>query len=467
MKTNIVPSISYLCFMKKSSGKKAKSTFVCNACGVETAKWAGQCGSCKEWSTLVEVEAEERVAKRGLSSKNTPVLLKEISEEKLARIKTGNSELDRTLGGGFVPGSLTLIGGDPGIGKSTLLLQTTALLAAASLKVLYVTGEESLSQIKQRARRLGVPDAEILLFCETGLSSILAQVAKIKPDVLIVDSIQTVFKEDLSGTPGSVTQVRECALEFMVQAKSTTTTTILVGHVTKEGNIAGPRILEHMVDTVVYFEGDRNDSFRLLRTIKNRFGSTNELGVLEMLGTGLRAVDNPSELFLQQNRGAFPGNIVTCSLEGSRSLVFEIQALVASSNYSVAQRVALGLDSKRLTLLIALLEKFGGIEIGVNDVFVSVVGGLKISDPATDLALAVSLAGNHLNKSLEPDWIVLGELGLNGDVRQVQQMETRIREAKRLGFNHAIIPQTNKTLKIPGMELHPVARLEKALDWLE
>ncbi len=452
--------------MAKLSSKKSKSLFVCNSCGVEHNKWAGQCSACSEWSTLVEVELEAAESQRGLRSKNTPVFLKDISEDQQERLHTGNSELDRTLGGGFIPGSLTLIGGDPGIGKSTLLLQTTALLAAAGLKVLYVTGEESLEQIKNRARRLGVPEAEILLFCETNLSQILGQVRKIAPDVLIVDSIQTVFKEDLSGTPGSVTQIRECTLELMVQAKTHQCTTILVGHVTKEGQIAGPRILEHMVDTVVYFEGDRNDSFRLLRTIKNRFGSTNELGVLEMRAEGLRAVSNPSELFLQQNRGAFPGNVVTCSLEGSRSFVFELQALVASSSYAVAQRVALGLDSKRLTLILALLEKFGGIQIGANDVFVSAVGGLKVVDPAADLAVALAMAGNFLNKSLPSDWIALGELGLNGEVRQIQQLENRLREARRLGFSHAIVPAGSKKLNISGMELHPIARLEKAIDWL-
>ena len=446
--------------------KKPKTQYVCTSCGALHNKWAGRCDDCGEWSTLEEQAVQDGPV-RGLSKSSSAVLLKEVKEESKKRTSTGNAELDRTLGGGLTSGSLVLLGGDPGIGKSTLLLQTTSLFATAGLKALYVTGEESLEQVKQRAERLEVPNAELYLLCETNLTNILAEAEQLKPDILVIDSIQTLFKEDLPGTPGSVNQVRECTLELMVQAKTKHRSTILVGHVTKEGTIAGPRVLEHMVDTVVYFEGERQSQFRVLRTIKNRFGSTHELGVLEMTAKGLLPVENPSQLFLKENREPLPGSLVSCSVEGSRCFLFEIQALVSSSTYAVAQRVALGLDPKKLTILLALLEKFGGVQIGNSDVFVSAVGGLKIQDPATDLAVSVSIASSYLNKALPVQWAALGELGLNGEVRPVQQLEARLNEIVRMGFTHAIVPFMKKMPKVDGLQLHPVLRLDQALEFLD
>jgi len=407
---------------------------------------------------------------RGLGGTGAPgassaVPLSQISVERTQRLSTANSEFDRTLGGGMAPGSLILVGGDPGVGKSTLVLQTLATMAAAGIKALYVSGEESAVQVKLRSERLGVPGSDLLLLCETSLRRVLEEARILKPQVLVIDSIQTIYREDLPGTPGSLSQLRECTLDLMVFAKSSGCITLLVGHVTKEGQIAGPRVLEHMVDTVAYFEGDRNHQYRILRTIKNRFGATDEIGVFEMTSKGLEPVANPSKVFLQENNASFPGSVVSCTLEGSRALLFEIQALVGNTSFAMPQRVAAGIEQKRLTILLALLDKFGGVHIGNSDVFVSVAGGLRVDDPGTDLALALAVAGNFLNFHLPPHSIVIGELGLSGEVRAVNQLELRVKEAHRLGFRHILVPASGKLPAIPGLQVSRVARLEQAVEW--
>ena len=448
--------------------KKNPKVFRCAACGSVQTKWAGKCPECGAWSSLEESEAlPPATGPRGLSASGGPRLISEISGGDVRRIKSGNPELDRTLGGGFAPGSLLLVGGDPGIGKSTLLLQTSATLAAAGLNVLYASGEESAEQIKLRAMRLGVGEAPIRLLCETSLSALLEQARKLKPEFLVVDSIQTLFKEELPGTPGSVAQIRECTLDLMNFAKSAPCVTVIVGHVTKEGQIAGPRVLEHMVDTVVYFEGDRDLQFRVIRTVKNRFGSTNEIGVFEMQSCGLVPVSNPSALFLQQSGETAPGSVVSCAVEGTRALMFEVQALVASAGYSTGQRVALGLDGRKLAILLALLERYGGMQLGNTDVFASVAGGLKIDDTATDLAVALAVAGNLRKLALPARTVALGELGLGGEVRPVSQIELRLQEAARLGFERAVVPAAAKLKEVKGLELLRVKRLDQALALLE
>lgn len=449
--------------------KKAQSQYVCTECGAISPKWVGRCPQCQAWSTLEEQQIESKSPRRGLghggSSAAQPQPLAQIPTHSTERLTTANPELDRTLGGGFAPGSLVLLGGDPGIGKSTLVLQTLATLAAAGISVLYVTGEESPVQVKLRSERLQVSGSEMLLLSETNLSRILQQAQSLRPKVMVIDSIQTVYKEDLPGTPGSVNQLRECTLELMVFAKTSGCVTLLVGHVTKEGQIAGPRILEHMVDTVAYFEGDRNHQYRILRTIKNRFGATDEIGVFEMTGHGLVSVENPSLLFLQGRAEPAPGSVASCTLEGSRALLFEVQSLVNSTQYAVAQKVAAGIDQKRLTIILALLDKFGGVHLGNSDVFVSVAGGLRIEDPATDLALALAVAGNHLGFAMPPYTLAMGELGLSGEIRSVSQLEMRVKEAQRLGFKQIIAPSEGRLPSLQNVQVHRFARLEDAVQW--
>ncbi len=448
--------------------QRSSPLFICRQCGSTQTKWAGKCPDCGAWSSFEETAPPQpSTGGRGLASSTPPRLIETIDVEKTFRLKSGNSELDRTLGGGFAPGSLLLIGGDPGIGKSTLLLQTAATLSAAGIRVLYASGEESAEQIKLRALRLNVASAKIHLLCETSLSALLEEAKKLKPQFLVVDSIQTLFKEELPGTPGSVTQIRECTLDLMNFAKSEKCITVLVGHVTKEGQIAGPRVLEHMVDTVVYFEGDRNLEYRILRTIKNRYGSTNEIGVFTMQQSGLLPVSNPSQLFLQENRENSPGSMISCTLEGTRALLFEVQALASPSGYSTPQRVALGFDSRRLTIILALIERYGSTPLGSIDIFASIVGGLKIDDPATDLAIALAVIGNARKKVLASRAVVLGELGLDGGVRVVSQLDLRLQEASRLGFTRAIIPAGGTLPKVKGMQFERVSRLEQAIGLFE
>jgi len=435
------------------------------------SKWVGKCPHCNSWDSLKEHEIETPNESRGLGGKNVsskPTPLHSIHTEDTKRLSSANSEFDRTLGGGLAPGSLILIGGDPGIGKSTLVLQTLALMSAAQVKTLYVSGEESAVQVKIRSERLQVSGSDMLLMCETDLQNILKEAKKVKPQVMVIDSIQTVYKSELPGTPGSITQLRESTLELMIYAKNSNCITILVGHVTKDGQIAGPRILEHMVDTVAYFEGDRNHQYRILRTIKNRFGATDEIGVFEMTSKGLEAVKNPSKVFLQNENNPLPGSVISCTLEGSRALLFETQALVSQSNYAVAQRVAAGIDPKRLTIILALLEKFAGIRVGNSDVFSSIAGGLKVKDSGTDLALALAIASNILNIAMPKQSLAIGELGLSGELRSVSLLEWRIKEAIRLGFKNILIPKSGKSPPHSSdLNLIKIADIQEAIAWLQ
>ncbi len=452
------------------SKTKSGTLYGCRECGDTTSKWSGKCLSCGTWDSLVEVSglsSEEDSQKRGLGATGEAQRLSQVVGRAEDRVHTGINELDRVLGGGIVPGSLVLIGGDPGIGKSTLLLQMATILSAAEVPVLYVTGEESLTQLKMRAERLNTPSPDMLVLSETSLDAIFKQCQVSKPDVLVIDSIQTIYKTDLPGSPGSMTQLRECTLALMVHAKSTGTAIFIVGHVTKEGVLAGPRMIEHMVDTVVYFEGERQNAYRILRAVKNRFGATNEIGVFEMSSTGLNQVENPSQVFVHNRGERDPGSVVSCTMEGTRSILVEVQALVSRSNFSMPQRVSMGLDSKRLTIILALLEKFAGINIGPQDIFVSLAGGFRIEEPAMDLAIAGAVASNHLGKKCLPNTLALGELGLNGELRAVPHIEARIKEATRLGFKSVVLPMPLRgKVQIAGVEFHFIRKLGEAFEFL-
>lgn len=453
---------------------KAETEFVCTECGEVTPKWAGKCPNCGSWSTLVERAAENKSTRRGLGCNSLdkdgtagiPRKLADIQTTATQRLSSASPEFDRTLGGGFAPGSLVLIGGDPGIGKSTLVLQTMATMASAGVKALYVSGEESAVQVKLRSERLGVSGSDLMLLCETNLDRILEKARAIEPEIMVIDSIQTIYNAELPGTPGSVSQLRESTLSLMVFAKNSNCITILIGHVTKDGQIAGPRILEHMVDTVAYFEGDRNNQYRILRTIKNRFGATDEIGVFEMTSGGLVSVTNPSKIFLDATNMNSPGSVVSCTIEGSRAMLFETQALVNQTNYAVAQRVAAGIDPKRLTIILALLDKFGGIPIGNSDVFASIAGGLKINDTGTDLAIALAIVCNHLGITLPPKTIVIGELGLSGEIRSVSQTGLRVKEAERLGFEHILLPASSKISKSSKIDIRRFRKLDEAIEFV-
>lgn len=468
------PFLSILVHMVALNKSKSKKEieFLCTECGNTTPKWAGKCPFCGSWSSLkehvVETLPEGGRAARGLGGPvHQVVALRDVAAEDTRRLSTANVEFDRVLGGGLAPGSLVLIGGDPGIGKSTLVLSTLATMTAAGVKCLYVSGEESAVQVKLRSERLSVAGSDMLLLCETSLDKIIQQAGEVKPQVLVIDSIQTVYKENLSGAPGSATQLRECTLDLMVFAKNTGCITLVIGHVTKDGQIAGPRILEHMVDTVVYFEGDRNHQYRLLRTIKNRFGATDEIGVFEMTGHGLSPVANPSRVFLQEGVPPTPGSVVCCTLEGSRAMLFETQALVSQTSFAVPQRVAAGIDPKRLTIILALLEKFGGVVVGASDVFVSIAGGLKVSDTSSDLALALAIASNHLGIPLSRQCMAIGELGLSGEIRSVSLLDQRLKEARRLGMTEAVVPAGGKLPeRTSGIRIVQVKTLSEAINWL-
>jgi len=427
-----------------------------------------ECGVSGLFVVETEIEKESRgigLASMPQGEAHEPMPISEVPTKHSKRLTTANQEFDRTLGGGMATGSLILIGGDPGIGKSTLVLQTLSTIAAAGCKTLYVSGEESAAQVKLRAERLGAAGSDMMLFCETSLSKILESAAQIKPQVMVIDSIQTVYSEDLPGTPGSVSQLRECALKLMVFAKNSGTVTILVGHVTKDGQIAGPRILEHMVDTVAYFEGDKKGQYRILRTVKNRFGATDEIGVFEMSSLGLIPVQNPSKIFLNEGELS-PGSAVSCTIEGSRAMLFEIQALVGKTSYAMPQRVSAGVEAKKLTIILALLERFAKLQVSNSDVFVSVVGGLKLEDPGIDLPLALAIVGNARNISLPPHSIVIGELGLSGEIRPVSSLDLRIKEAQRLGFEKIVVPAGGKIPAVKGIEIIKFAKLEQAVQWL-
>lgn len=436
---------------------KNTSVFYCTSCGYESSKWMGQCPGCKEWNTFTEEPV--KVSKTTGSSRGVikaPVKINEVSCANEERTLTGIGELDRVLGGGIVKGSLVLIGGDPGIGKSTLLLQVTRNLSVSGQKVLYVSGEESLRQIKMRADRLGNDFGLLSLLCETNLDDISEVIKREMPSVVVIDSIQTMYREDISSAPGSVSQVREATSLLMQLAKSLEITIFIVGHVTKEGAVAGPRVLEHMVDTVLYFEGDRHASYRILRGVKNRFGSTNEIGVFEMRTEGLVEVPNPSEFMLNGRAEDASGSVITCSMEGTRPVMLEMQALVSRSNLGIPRRQATGFDYNRVNLLMAVIEKRGGLMIGDQDAYVNIAGGIKINEPALDLSLVLAIISSYRNKAVDPKTVVFGEVGLSGEVRAVNLAEQRVLEAKKLGFTTCVLPMSNlnsNLKKITGIEL--------------
>ena len=426
--------------------KKNKTIFRCQECGHEAAKWLGKCPDCGKCNSFVEErEAPELGARhvRQLTDfSSEAVAIDDVSLSSFARVATGIGEFDRMIGGGIVPGSLVLLGGAPGIGKSTLMLQVSAALSQKS-RVLYISGEESLSQVKARADRLGVRSSALYLVSETNLENMLAAVEKTTPHYVIVDSIQTTYRADLSSAPGSVGQIRECAAEFLRLAKSKGMTVFLLGHVTKEGDIAGPRVLEHIVDTVLYFETERQQVFRILRAYKNRFGPTSEIGVFEMRSTGLCEITNPSQLFLGERSLNAPGSIVTTTMEGTRPLLLEVQSLVTRTNFGFPKRMVTGYDAGRVTILIAVLEKRIGLNLETQDVFVNVVGGLKIKETGIDLATACAIASAHSNFVCSPKCVVVGEVGLAGEVRSIAMLAERLSEAEKLGFERAIVPQSN------------------------
>ncbi len=440
-----------------AKGKK-ESIFFCNNCGNESSKWMGQCPACHEWNTFVEepvVKIAGATKARVSISDRVITPINEISINGSDRCKTGMGELDRVLGGGLVKGSLILVGGDPGIGKSTLLLQVLRNLAAQGKKVLYISGEESLQQIKLRGDRIGEFSNNLSLLCETSLEIIEEILNREKPDVLVIDSIQTMYGENVASAPGSVSQVREATNTFLRLSKGLSITTFLVGHVTKEGAVAGPRVLEHMVDTVLYFEGDRHASYRLLRGVKNRFGSTNEVGVFEMMDKGLREVLNPSEYMLDGRPDNASGSVVACSMEGSRPILLEVQALVSKSNLGVPRRTTVGADINRVNQLMAVLEKRAKVPLLSCDGYINIAGGLKMSEPAVDLAIIFAIYSSYRDIPLDRETMVFGEVGLSGEVRTVSMAEQRVREGEKLGFKRCILPKGNlKSIKAPqGMEL--------------
>jgi DNA repair protein RadA/Sms len=445
---------------------KQKTVYTCQQCGFQSPKWLGKCPDCAQWNSLTEeVQVVSRPARRNAAPGGQPQLLAEVAVTEEDRIRCGIGELDRVLGGGVVPGSFTLIGGDPGIGKSTLLLQAVARLAASG-KALYVTAEESTRQIKLRADRLGVRAAQLYLLAETSLETVFARVRELKPAFLVVDSIQTVFTGTLESAPGSVSQVRECAGQLMHLAKGEGIPTFIVGHVTKDGSIAGPRMLEHTVDTVLYFEGDPGHPYRILRAVKNRYGSTNEIGVFEMKEIGLQEVPNPSELFLAERPEGAAGSAVVPSLEGSRPILVELQALVSGASIGTPRRTTMGIDHNRVSLLVAVLEKKVGLSLLAQDIFLNVAGGVRLDEPAVDLGVVAALASSHLNRPIPPRTILFGEVGLAGEVRAVSRPELRVKEAARLGFDRCLLPAGNlKNLEVPtGMTLVGVRSAADVLD---
>ena len=447
--------------------KSKSSLFYCKECGYESAKWLGQCPGCKEWNTFVEEPVKNTKSgniRVSTLEESTPVKLNEVSAKDEERISTGFSEVDRVLGGGIVPGALILVGGDPGIGKSTLLLQVCRNLSMAGKKVLYISGEESLKQIKLRANRIGEFTSDLYLLCETNLDIIEGAIQKNKPDMVVIDSIQTIFREDVGSAPGSVSQVRESTNSLMHIAKGLTIPIFIVGHVTKEGVVAGPRMLEHMVDTVIYFEGDRHASYRIVRGVKNRFGSTNEIGVFEMRKEGLMQVINPSEYMLEGRPEDASGSVVACLMEGTRPILVEIQALVTRSNFGMPRRTSAGMDYNRVNLLMAVLEKRLGVQLGECDAYVNVAGGMKVSEPAIDLAVVLSIMSSYKNVPISADTIVFGEVGLSGEVRSVSMTRQRVMEAKKLGFKRCILPKISRESldSITGIELIGVENVREA-----
>ncbi len=449
---------------------KTKTIYFCQNCGHESSKWMGQCPGCREWNTFVEEQIVTDARGGSASGKKRegtePVVLSRVSVEEEARMLTGMEELDRVLGGGIVQGSLTLIGGDPGIGKSTLLLQMCRLLSEAGRKVLYVSGEESQVQIKMRADRIGSFGSHMLLLCETNLELLTEVVRRESPAAVVIDSIQTMYSENVAAAPGSVSQVRESTGVLLQLAKGLNISVFIVGHVTKEGTVAGPRVLEHMVDTVLYFEGDRHASYRVLRSVKNRFGSTNEIGVFEMREQGLVQVGNPSEYMLSGRPEHSSGSVVTCSMEGTRPLLIELQALVCHSNFGIPRRQTTGTDFNRVNLLMAVLEKRSGIQLSGCDAYVNLTGGMKIAEPAIDLGIVVAILSSFRNTPLDPGLVVFGEVGLGGEVRGVSQAPQRVAEASKLGFHTCVLPAANGTSVgvVKGIRLIPVSNVQEVIE---
>ncbi len=460
--------------------KTPATVYVCQNCGNQSRKWLGKCPDCGEWNSFVEERFRPSAQTVGKNSSGSsrlgtnafretkPIAYGEIESQDDARTSSGIDEFDRVLGGGIVDGSLVLIGGEPGIGKSTLIAQVADKLSASDLKVLYVSGEESERQIKMRGERLGLNAENLFLLPETNLENILNETERMKPNVVIVDSIQTVFSEKIESAPGSVSQVREVAGQFMMFAKGTGTAVFLIGHVTKEGSIAGPKALEHIVDTVLYFEGDRHHNHRIIRATKNRFGAANEIGIFEMTNEGLSPVANPSEVFLQERPEGASGSVVMVCMEGTRPMLVEIQALVSGTKFGTGRRMAQGFDYNRTSLLIAVLEKKLGFQLAGDDVFVNIAGGLEVDEPAADLGVIAAISSSFRNLQISPDTAVFGEVGLTGEVRGVLQAQTRAREAQTLGFKKLILPVSNKKglEKLLGMRVVGVRNLEEALDEL-
>lgn len=443
---------------------KDKVIYRCQACGYASPRWLGKCPDCGQWNSLVEEKAERRsFGAKAVRAEPRP--LDQIEADPGKRLSTGIKELDRVLGGGIVPGSVILIGGDPGIGKSTLLLQAVARLRG---RTLYVSGEESPEQIKLRAGRLAINSGSISLLPETALGGVFEAAAEARPDTVVIDSIQTMYAEEFESAPGSVGQVRECATKLMFFAKRTGTPVFLIGHVTKEGAIAGPRVLEHIVDTVLYFEGDRGRPYRIIRAVKNRFGSTNEIGVFEMTDAGLREIENPSELFLSERPSGVSGSVVTSSMEGTRPLLVEIQALVSQTTFGVPRRTSIGMDFQRVNLLVAVLEKIAGLHLGGMDVFTNVVGGLRLSEPAVDLAVVAAIVSSLRESPVGREVVVLGEVGLSGEARAVGHAEARLKEAANIGFKKAVIPLGNAQRLGDrfGLEIAGVSNIKEALEAL-
>ena len=455
--------------------KGKKTAFFCQNCGYESSKWMGQCPGCREWNTFVEEptascgkSATGSVSRNTGGNRSEPVQLSHIQIQEDDRIRTEIQELDRVLGGGIVPGSMVLVGGDPGIGKSTLLLQVCRELTLRQHKVLYISGEESLRQIKLRASRIGEFNDQLLLLCETNLELIRSTIERTKPKTVIIDSIQTMYNEEVSSAPGSVSQVRESTGVLMQIAKGMGISMFIVGHVTKDGSVAGPRVLEHMVDTVLYFEGDRQVAYRILRSVKNRFGSTNEIGVFEMQEKGLIEVKNPSQVMLNGRPTDASGSVVVCSIEGTRPILIEIQALVTRTNFGLPRRTSVGIDYNRVNLLMAVLEKRAGMHLGDCDAYVNLAGGMKLGEPAIDLGVVMAVVSSFKNKVLDPGILIFGEVGLSGEVRGVSMAENRVREAEKLGFTACIMPKANIE-SIQGkykIRLIGVANIKEAMGYL-
>ncbi|MDM9944896.1 DNA repair protein RadA [Clostridioides difficile] len=448
---------------------KIKTKYVCQSCGYETAKWLGKCPECTKWNTFVE-EIDQKSTKKEVfiidKSSSKPVSINSIESKEEERFTTDINELDRVLGGGIVKGSLVLVGGDPGIGKSTLLIQVSSNVANLGKTVLYITGEESESQIKMRAKRLGINSENLYIFAENNLSIIESYLESVNPELIILDSIQTVFSPEISSAPGTVSQIKEGTSKFMKISKKMGISTFIVGHVTKEGSLAGPKLLEHMVDTVLYFEGERYNTYRLVRAVKNRFGSTNELGVFEMRDLGLVEFDNPSKILISEKPKDVAGSVIISTVEGTRPMLLELQALVSPTSFGIPKRTSTGVDYNRVGMLLAVLEKRVGLQIQNQDVYINIVGGIKINEPSIDLGIAISVASSFRNIPIDEDIAVTGEVGLTGEVRAVSFIEKRIAECKKLGFKKIVVPRSNYDVvkETKGIEIWPVDNLRQAIN---